>query len=205
MVIRHTVELNLNFLISKVRYNARLVCIAVNRLLNIQIFFAETPETLVEKNHVGLTPLTQGMFGYSLLRPTQNLEFYDGAYDLLREFKIDLEGWHTETGPGVFEAALAYNTAMESADRAVLFKTSVKQIALNHGFIASFMAKPWNDLPGCSGHIHFSLRDKDGNNVFVPKAGSGENGMSDIMKQFVAGILLGLPSILAVLAPTINR
>jgi glutamine synthetase len=49
------------------------------------------------------------------------------------------------------------------------------------------------------------LRDKDGNNVFVPKAGSGENGMSDIMKQFVAGILLGLPSILAVLAPTINR
>lgn len=145
------------------------------------------------------------MFGYSLLRPTQNQEFFDGAYDLLREFKIDLEGWHTETGPGVFEAALAYNTAMESADRAALFKTAVKQIAINHGFIASFMAKPWNDLPGCSGHIHFSLRDENGNNIFVPKDGSGEKGMSEIMKQFVAGILLGLPSILAVLAPTINR
>lgn len=159
----------------------------------------------MEKNYVGLTPLTQGMFGYSLLRPTQNQQFFDEAYNLLHDFKIDIEGWHTETGPGVFEAALAYNNAMESADRAVLFKTSIKQLALNHGFIASFMAKPWNDLPGCSGHIHFSLKDTDGNNVFAPEDESSENGMSQTMKHFVAGILLGLPSILAVLAPTINR
>ncbi|KAI8579182.1 hypothetical protein K450DRAFT_243151 [Umbelopsis ramanniana AG] len=166
--------------------------------------FKETPESLVEKNYVGLTPLTQGMFGYSLLRPTQNQQFYDEAYDLLRDFKVDIEGWHTETGPGVFEAALAYNNAMESADRAVLFKTSIKQLAINHGFIASFMAKPWNDLPGCSGHIHFSLKDTDGNNVFVPEDKSSKDGMSQTMKHFVAGILLGLPSILAVLAPTVN-
>jgi glutamine synthetase len=144
------------------------------------------------------------MFGYSLLRTTQNQRFYEDAYDLLHKFNVDVEGWHTETGPGVFEAALAYDTAMEAADIAFLFKTSIKQLALKNGFIASFMAKPWNDLPGCSGHIHFSLKDETGQNVFVGES-TDEHGMSSLMRHFIAGILIGLPSILAILAPTINR
>ncbi|KAL1923981.1 uncharacterized protein VTP21DRAFT_7016 [Calcarisporiella thermophila] len=179
--------------------------------------FKETPETLAEKNHVNPTPLTPGMFGYSLLRPVLNQGFYMDVFNKCREFNVPLEGWHTETGPGVFEAALAYTNAAEMADRATLFKTAVKQIGLEHGVVASFMAKPHNDLPGCSGHLHFSLRDlKGGHNVFAKPEGeqstSGSEkeewedarGMSQIMRWFLGGLLVALPSCMAVFAPTIN-
>ncbi|KAF9948355.1 hypothetical protein BGZ70_002247 [Mortierella alpina] len=64
-----------------------------------------------------------------------------------------------ELGPGVFEAALAYDTATNMADMANLFKLSVKQLGLKQGIMPTFMAKPYGDQPGCSGHLHFSIRD----------------------------------------------
>lgn len=148
------------------------------------------------------------MCGYSLLRPLENQDFYYNAFDWLHEFKVDVESWHTETGPGVYEAAVAYQEAKEMGDRASLFKTAMKQIAFKHGFMASFMAKPYQEMPGCSGHIHFSLKDRHGGNVFYPANDSEKShipNMSIVMVQFLAGVLRGLPSILAVLAPTINR
>ncbi|KAI8366635.1 uncharacterized protein BYT42DRAFT_625857 [Radiomyces spectabilis] len=169
--------------------------------------FKETPEALKEKGFTNLNPLTVGMCGYSILRPTDNQEFYYNAFDWLREFRVDIESWHSETGPGVFEAALAYVDAREAGDRAALFKTSMKQIARKHGFMASFMAKPYQDLPGCSGHTHFSLKDKNGRNVFAIWDKSEESeipGVSKTMYHFLAGLLRGLPSIMAILAPTVN-
>ncbi|KAJ3036659.1 hypothetical protein HDV00_002483 [Rhizophlyctis rosea] len=114
--------------------------------------------------------------------------------------------WYNYRGPGVFEAAIEYSDALKLADRAHLFKTSVKQLALKHGIISTFMAKPWPDLPGCSGHIHFSLSDsKTGDNAFVSKSGgSGMEATSDTMRHFIAGVLEGLPAIMPMLAPTIN-
>jgi glutamine synthetase len=114
-----------------------------------------------------------------------------------------LEGLHTETGPGVYEAAILYDDVLEAADRAVLFKTGTKEIAYRHNLIASFMAK-WNmDLPGCSGHIHQSLWDvgKKENLFFNAK---DPDAMSDIMKSYLAGQLYCLPYILPMYAPTIN-
>ncbi|KAI9016390.1 hypothetical protein CLU79DRAFT_837685 [Phycomyces nitens] len=169
--------------------------------------FKETTETLDTKGHANLAPLTLGMCGYSLLRPSQNQDFFYNAYDWLEKFGVEIESWHTETGPGVFEAALAYSDAKQMADRASLFKTSMKQIAMKHGFMASFMAKPYQAMPGCSGHMHFSLKDQYGRNVFAPASReeeSGIPGMSKTMMWFMAGVLHGLPSILAILAPTIN-
>ncbi|KAI8340919.1 hypothetical protein BC941DRAFT_392655 [Chlamydoabsidia padenii] len=170
--------------------------------------FKETATSVVEKGHTNLSPLTVGMCGYSILRPSQNQEFYYNAFDWLKEFKVDMESWHTETGPGVFEAAIAYTEAKEAGDRATLFKTAMKQIALKHGFMASFMAKPYQDMPGCSGHMHFSLKNKDGKNAFAIWDEQADKShipnMSITMVRFLAGVLHGLPSILAVLAPTIN-
>ncbi|CAO3625238.1 unnamed protein product [Cunninghamella blakesleeana] len=171
--------------------------------------FKETSSSIIEKGHTNLSPLTVGMCGYSLLRPNQNQEFYENAYDWLKQFNVDMESWHTETGPGVFEAAIAYQEAKESGDRAALFKTSMKQIAFQHGFMASFMAKPYQQMPGCSGHMHFSLKDiHTGKNAFAiwdeEKDKSHIPNMSITMVHFLAGVLRGLPSILAILAPTIN-
>jgi glutamine synthetase len=124
-------------------------------------------------------------------------------FDLLQQFEVPIEGLHTETGPGVYEAALLYGDILEAGDRAVLFKTGVKEIGMKHGIMPSFMAK-WNkDLPGCSGHIHQSLWDKDkAQNLFYDQKSA--HGISSVMRSYMAGLLHCLPYVLPMYAPTIN-
>ncbi len=165
--------------------------------------FKETPQSLKDKNYTNPEPLTPGMFGYSILRTSQYYEYYNDLFNLLGQFNIPLEGLHTETGPGVYEAAIIHDHIIAAADKAVLLKTAVKEIAYKHGIMASFMAK-WNsNLPGCSGHVHQSLWNKDQTeNVFYSE--SDENKMSDLMKHYIAGQLYCLPHILPMYAPTVN-
>ena len=163
--------------------------------------FDETPNSWAEKNYTKPTPLSPGMFGYSILRSSLKSEFFNALFDDLKKFDVPLEGIHTETGPGVYEAAILYGDVMEAADRAILFKTGVKEIALRHGIMASFMAK-WNEaLPGCSGHVHQSLWDTRKNLFFDAK---DKLHMSELMNSYVAGQLYCLPYILPLYAPTIN-
>jgi glutamine synthetase len=147
--------------------------------------------------------LSQGMFGYSLLRASQHSAYFQQLFAQLAEFGVPVEGLHTETGPGVYEAAIAYTSVLEAADRAVLFKTGVKEIAHRHGIKASFMAK-WNEkLPGCSGHLHQSLWSADGEaNVFYDA--NTDSNISATLEQYMAGQLYCLPHILPMLAPNVN-
>jgi len=119
--------------------------------------FEETPQSVHDKKFRDLAPLSPGMFGYSLLRSTLRNDFFSALFDQLHKFDIPLEGLHTETGPGVYEAAITYSDILRAADRAVLFKTGVKEIAYRQGIMATFMAKWSEQLPGCSGHVHQSL------------------------------------------------
>ncbi|HEV7620997.1 MAG TPA: glutamine synthetase, partial [Flavisolibacter sp.] len=68
--------------------------------------FAETPQSINDKQFKNLTPLTPGMFGYSILRSTLKNEYFSELFDLLKKFDVPLEGLHTETGPGTYEAAI---------------------------------------------------------------------------------------------------
>ncbi|KAJ1309517.1 hypothetical protein OPQ81_006291 [Rhizoctonia solani] len=168
--------------------------------------FKETPQTVTEKRFTSLSPLTSGMHGYSLLRTQLNQEYFHDLFDESKKFGIEIEGHHTETGPGVYETALAYTSALRMADNATLFKFVAKSIGIKWGVVPSFMAKPWANLPGCSGHIHVSLRDKTGRNVFAVADVDKEKGRADaqypdtrFMSQegewFLAGILDGLTDI----------
>ena len=165
--------------------------------------FRETPQSLREKSFTNLETLTPGMFGYSILRTSENSSFYYDLFNMLMQFRIPLEGLHTETGPGVYEAAILHDHVMEAADRAVLLKTAIKEIAYEHGIMATFMAK-WNEnLPGCGGHVHQSLWNKDkSENLFFSV--DDANKMSDLHKYYLAGQLHCLPYILPMYAPTIN-
>jgi glutamine synthetase len=165
--------------------------------------FRETPGSLAERGHQNPRPLTPGMFGYSILRLNQSREYVNALMDELRAFRVPIEGLHTETGPGVLEAAIFYADPVEAADRAVLFKSGAKEIAHRFGIMPSFMAK-WNaTLPGCSGHIHQSLWDEGGKkNLFFDP--SGRHGMSELFQSFVAGQLACMPDLLPLYAPTIN-
>jgi glutamine synthetase len=165
--------------------------------------FAETPQTANDKQFKNLTPLTPGMFGYSILRSSLENPYFSDLFELLKKFNVPLEGLHTETGPGTYEAAIVYAGILEAADRAVLFKTAAKEIAYKHGVIATFMAKINESLPGCGGHVHQSLWDKAGKkNLFYDE--KDKLNMSDLMKSYVAGQLFCLPYILPMFAPTIN-
>ena len=116
------------------------------------------------------------MFGYSILRSSLQNTFITDLFELLKQFDIPLEGLHTETGPGTYEAAISYSEILEAADRAVLFKTAVKEIAYKHGIMATFMAKMNENLPGCGGHVHQSLWDAERKkNLFYDEKDPTEN------------------------------
>lgn len=163
--------------------------------------FRETPESWAEKRFSSPQPLTPGMFGYSLLRISRNQPYFAALMDELRAFRVPLEGLHTETGPGVFEAAILYSEALEAADRGVLFKTGAREIAARFGIMPSFMAK-WNtQLPGCGGHTHLSLWSGERNAFYDAR---DPWRMSDIFKAFLAGLMRCLPEILPFFAPNVN-
>ena len=163
--------------------------------------FAETPQSWADKKGVAPTTITPGMFGYSLLRANANREFFAALMLEMGEFGVPIEGLHTETGPGVYEAAILFSEALEAADRAILFKTGAKEIGARFGIMPSFMAK-WNQhLPGCSGHIHQSLSDGKKNLFYDAK---GSNSMSKLFETYLAGQVDGLMELAPMYWPTIN-
>ena len=163
--------------------------------------FAETPQSWAAKRGVAPEPITPGMFGYSLLRMGDQRGFFNALMDEMLAFGVPIEGLHTETGPGVYEAALAFCGALEAADRAILFKTGAKEIGKRFGVMPSFMAK-WNQqLPGCSGHIHQSLSDGSRNLFFDAK---GSRSMSALFESYLAGQIECLMQFAPMFWPTIN-
>jgi glutamine synthetase len=163
--------------------------------------FAETPQSWADKRHTNPQPITPGMFGYSILRASHGQPFFRAMLDELPRFGIPIEGLHTETGPGVYEAAIAFGGALESADRATLFKTAVKEIGLRFGIMSSFMAKWSQSYPGCSGHVHQSLSDGSKNLFHDPR---GRHGMSPLFESYLAGQVACLMDFAPMLWPTIN-
>jgi glutamine synthetase len=163
--------------------------------------FRETPQSFAAKHYTHPEPITPGMFGYSLIRMGQNQPFFKALMEEMPQFGIPIEGLHTETGPGVFEAAILYSEALEAADRAILFKLAAKEIGTRFGIMPSFMAKWSQQYPGCSGHIHQSLSDGKKNLFHDAK---DKHGMSAIFKSYLAGQLKVLPELMPMYAPTIN-
>ncbi|KAI7679804.1 glutamine synthetase/guanido kinase, partial [Hortaea werneckii] len=170
-----------------------------------------TAQFLQEKPVNDLPSLEQGMFGYSLTRPTHNQDWYYKVFETCANFRCGIEGWHTESGPGVYEAALEYGGIQAMADIAVLFKLAVKNLSSKYGITPCFMAKPRQGLPGNSGHVHVSLCDpKTGSNLLARDAPDPNpqyediKHLSDTGRHFLAGILDGLADVMPIVAPTVN-
>jgi glutamine synthetase len=164
--------------------------------------FEETPHSVRAKNYRDLKPITPGYFGYSALRSSVHADFYHELLQLCEKMDMRLEGLHTETGPGVLEAAIMVDEALGAADKAVLFKLFTKVLAQKRGWMATFMSKWSKDWPGQSGHIHMSLKDRKGNAVFFDA--KAEHRMSKAMRHFIAGQQKLMPELLAMVAQTVN-
>ncbi len=165
--------------------------------------FDETPDSIREKGYQNLKPITPDWFGYSMIRNSVHADLYADIIELSEKMDFPIEGLHTETGPGVLEAAIGVDSALEAADKGALFKTFMKVLAQHRGMMATFMAKWSNDLPGQSGHIHISLRHKDGSGSAFHDP-SKEHNMSAMQRQFVAGQQRLMPQLLCMTSPTIN-
>jgi len=164
--------------------------------------FNETPQSVREKGYRDLTPITPGFFGYSMLRSSVHADLHRSLLELGQQMDFPIEGLHTETGPGVLEAAIAVDNASDAADKAALFKTFTKVWAQRQNLMATFMAKWSNQYPGQSGHIHISLRHADGRSAFHDP--DQRFNMSKLQRHFVAGQQRMMPQWMAMIAQTVN-
>ncbi|MEH6473457.1 MAG: glutamine synthetase family protein [Halopseudomonas sp.] len=106
-----------------------------------------------------------------------------------------------EMGPGQFEINLNHiDNPLMAADQAVMFKRLVKGVSRRHGYAATFMAKPYADQSGNGFHVHFSLLDEEGNNVFDDGTEEG----SKLLKRAVAGLMQSMADSMLCFAPHLN-
>lgn len=127
--------------------------------------------------------------------------FLDDVYAACEEQGVPADAAIAENGPGQFEINLVHVAdALEAADHAVFFKEIVRSVARKHGFTASFMAKPYGTRAGSGFHVHFSLLDSDGRNVFDD---GGDLG-SDILRHAIAGLLAAMADSTLLFAPHFN-
>lgn len=123
--------------------------------------------------------------------------FFTDLYDGCAAMGIPAQAAISESGLGQFEVNLNHQTALRAADDAVLFKTLARGVARKHGFAASFMAKPYAEEAGNGLHVHFSVVDQNGVNVFDDGGPEG----TDLLRQAVAGCLAAMPASTLIFAP----
>lgn len=120
----------------------------------------------------------------------------------LEEMGFEVEASHHEVAPAQHEIDFKYGEALETADRIMTYKLTVKTIAKRHGLYASFMPKPKYGVCGSGMHINMSLFDKEGNNIFINE--KDENGLSKEAYSFIAGLMEHMRGMAAITNPIVN-
>jgi len=141
-----------------------------------------------------------GQSAFSLNMLNELAPFWDEFRAALVTLHIDADTWIHEVGPTQYEINLMHGDAVAVADQAFLFKYAAREIALKHGLNAVFMAKPIADSSGSSMHLHTSVVDTAGANVFSLPDGSA----SPLFGQFIAGLQSYGPELMLMLAPNVN-
>lgn len=140
---------------------------------------------------------------YHIFQGTLEEGFTREAREALSAAGLEIEFSKPEWGLGQQEINTRYADALTMADRHAIFKTGIKEIAVRHGMMATFMAKPSFEDVGSSCHIHVSLWDADGNTPTGWDA-QGPSHMSATMAQFLAGSIATSRDFAVTLAPTVN-
>jgi len=126
--------------------------------------------------------------------------FLSALYAAGAEMGIPVESAISEAGIGQFELTLHHQSALRAADDTWLFKTLIKGLARRHGYVATFMAKPFDADSGNGMHMHFSVLDAEGRNVFDDGTPRG----TDALRSAVAGCLAAMPASTLIFAPHAN-
>ncbi len=124
--------------------------------------------------------------------------FIDDVYRIAEAQGLPVDAVMQESGPGQFEINLKHSDAMSAALDGVLLKRAVKAAARAHNLEATFMAKPHHDWTGSGMHIHVSLVDLEGKNLFAG------DPMSPLFRQAIGGLRASMPDFMAVWAQSAN-
>jgi len=164
--------------------------------------FDESYRAISDRNFQN--PRTSGTYiqDYHILQTTREEPVLRAMRNGLEGAGIPVENSKGEWGPGQEELNIEYTDALAMADRHVIMKNGMKEIADAHGKAITFMAKWKYDLAGSSCHIHLSLQDDKGDNVFCDA--NDDLGMSETMKYFMAGQLAHADDITYFVAPFVN-
>jgi glutamine synthetase len=156
---------------------------------------------------VGLIPGTrkaQSGPQYGSMEDVEDADpFLADLFETCKAQNLPLGATLKEFSPGQFEINLHHVANAElAADHGVLLKRAVKAVARKHGMAASFMAKPFAEWAGCSMHVHISLVDGSGRNIF---AGTSRDGpFADTLRHAIGGLAAAMPESMAIFAPTAN-
>ena len=130
--------------------------------------------------------------------------FLEKLVDSLQTIGFDVYQIDHEDANGQFEINFSFSPAITSADRYVLFRMAASEIAREFGTICSFMPKPMTNRTGTGTHMHMSIWDNNGNDLFKDKSDKNQLGLSELAYQFLAGLLLHAPALAALVAPSVN-
>jgi len=138
-------------------------------------------------------------YGMDIMRETAPL--MDAITEAAKIQNLPVDTLITEFGPSQFEINLYHqDSAMRACDQGSMLKRAIRNVARSHNKVASFMAKPFAEQVGNGMHIHFSLVDADGQNVFD----NGTDAGSELLGHAVAGCLATMADSMAIFAPNIN-
>ena len=125
---------------------------------------------------------------------------FEDMYDYCEAQELEVDTLIHESGAAQMEINFLHGDAIDLADQVFLFKRTMREAAHKHGIYATFMAKPMSDEPGSAMHIHQSLEDANGRNLF----GTDNGGNSEQFMHFIAGLQKYTPAVTALLAPNVN-
>lgn len=130
--------------------------------------------------------------------------FLERVTESLQALGIDVYQIDHEDANGQYEINFKYADALTSADTVILFKMAAAEIAHELGAVCSFMPKPKSSMTGNGMHIHCSIADADGKNLFHDKTDKNGMGLSQLAYHFTAGIITHARALTALLAPSVN-
>ena len=138
-------------------------------------------------------------FGIDAVNEFDNL--FEDVYNFCEDQNIEIDTINHESGSAQMEINFQHGDPLELADQVFLFKRTLRQAAIKHKLYATFMAKPMENQPGSSLHLHQSLiRKKNKKNVFFSK----KSTISNLMKNYIAGLQTYTPNLMPIHAPNIN-
>nr|WP_202554217.1 glutamine synthetase family protein [Streptomyces sp. SID4936] len=164
------------------------------------IVFKDSYEQAWDSGYRGLTPANQYNIDYSILGTGRVEPLLRRVRNEMQAAGLTVESAKGECNLGQHEIVFRYDEALVTCDQHAIYKTGAKEIAAQEGVSLTFMAK-YDEREGNSCHIHLSLTDGNGENAM---AGDGPDGMSELMRHFLAGQLAALRDFSLLYAPNIN-